>query len=187
MVGHMTEKEKMINGEYYLASDEQLVKEREYAKDLCFELNNIKSSDKKKRLQIIKKLFGKAGENVWIEPSFYCDYGYNISVGDNFYSNHNLIILDVNKVTIGENVLIGPNAGIYTAGHPIDYANRNRQLEYGKPIIIGNDVWIGGNAVILPGVTIGDNTVIGSGSVVTRDIPPNVVAVGNPCKVIRNV
>ena len=183
----MTEKEKMINGEYYLACDEQLVKEREHAKDLCFEFNNIKPSDREKRLEIIHKLFGNTGKDAWVESQFYCDYGYNISVGDNFYSNHNLIILDVNKVTIGNNVLIGPNVGIYTAEHPVDAIERSKLMEYGKPISIGNNVWIGGNVAILSGVTIGDNTVIGAGSVVTKDIPANVLAVGNPCKVIKNI
>jgi len=183
----MTEKQKMINEEYYLSSDEELVKEREYAKELCFEFNNLRPSNKEKRLEIINKLCGKVGENVWIEPSFYCDYGYNIELGNNFYSNHNLVILDVNKVTIGDNVLMGPNCGIYTATHPIEYELRKQGLEYGKAITIGNNVWIGGNVSILEGVTIGDNAVIGAGSVVKKDIPANVVAAGAPCQVIREI
>ena len=183
----MTEKEKMLNSEYHFGYDEQLVKEREEAKDLCFEFNNIKASDREKRLEIVKRLFGSAGKNPWIESPFYCDYGYNISVGDNFYANHNVIILDVNKVTIGNNVLIAPNVGIYTAAHPLDCELRREGIEFAKPITIGNDVWIGGNVVILPGVTIGDNTIIGAGSVVTKDIPANVVAVGNPCRIVKKI
>ena len=177
----MTEKEKMINGDFYNASDKQLLKEREYAKDLCFEFNSLKPSERERRFEIITKLLGKCSKNTWIESSFYCDYGYNISVGENFYSNHNLVILDVCKVTIGDNVFVAPNVGIYTATHPTDTKARISGLEFGKPITIGNNVWIGGNVVILPGVTIGDNVVIGAGSVVTKDIPKDVVAVGNPC------
>jgi len=183
----MSEKEKMINGEMYFAFDEELIREREYAKSLCFEFNNLNPNKRDAREEIIKQLFGKIGNNPWIESSFYCDYGYNISVGDNFYSNHNLVILDVCKVTIGDNVLIGPNVGIYTAGHPVKPESRKEGSEFGKPITIGNNVWIGGNVVILPDVTIGDNVVIGAGSVVTKDIPTNVVVVGNPSKIIKNL
>ena len=122
-----------------------------------------------------------------MKAPFFCDYGYNIEIGENFYSNHNLIILDGNKVIFGDNVFIAPNCAFYTAGHPIDVNRRNQGLEYAKPIKIGNNVWIGGNVVVLPGVTIGDNTVIGAGSIVTRDIPANVVAVGNPCRVIKQI
>jgi len=183
----MTEKQKMISGEKKFSSDDQLVKERKYAKNLCFEFNNLRPSNEEKRADIIKKLFGKMGKNAWVEPSFNCDYGYNIFAGDNFYSNHNLVILDVCKVTFGSNVFIGPNVGIYTAEHPLDVVARNKMIEYGKPITIGNNVWIGGSVSILAGVTIGDNAVIGAGSVVTKDLPSNVVAVGNPCKVIRSV
>lgn len=126
-------------------------------------------------------------ENYWIEQPFWCDYGYNIEIGENFYSNHNLTILDGNKVKFGDNVFIGPNCSFYTAGHPLDTQRRNQGLEYAKPIIIGNNVWLGGNVCVLPGVTIGDNVVIGAGSVVTKDIPSNVVAAGNPCKIIKNL
>ena len=132
---------------------------------------------------IIKKLFKSTGENYKINPPFFCDYGYNISIGENFYSNYNLIILDVCEVSFGNNVFIGPNVGIYTAGHPVDVELRNNGVEYGKKIKIGNNVWIGGNVTILPGVTIGDNVTIGAGAVVTKDIPSNVTAFGNPCKV----
>lgn len=183
----MTEKEKMINGEYYFSSDEQLSKEREYAKDLCFRFNNLIPSNRTQRLEIIHKLLKKTGQNAWIESSFYCDYGYNISVGNNFYSNHNLVILDCARVEIGENVLIAPNVGIYTAEHALDTKERMQGYEYAKPITIGNNVWIGANACILGGVTIGDNTIIGAGSIVTKDIPSNVLALGNPCKVIKNI
>ena len=141
---------------------------------------------------------GSTKNNVWIESNFQCDYGYNISVGENFYMNHNCVILDGGKVEFGDNVFIGPNCGFYTAGHPIDaklrnkgleYVKpiRNKGLEYVKPIKVGNNVWFGGNVVVLPGVTIGDNVVIGAGSIVTKDIPSKVVAYGNPCKVIRKI
>ena len=178
-----TEKEKMLNEEYYDASGEELTKEREYAKDLCYDYNHTRPSEKEKLKNIIKKLFKSTGENYRINPPFFCDYGYNISIGENFYSNYNLIILDVCEVSIGNNVFIGPNVGIYTAGHPVNVELRNDGLEYGKKIKIGNNVWIGGNVCILPGVTIGDNVTIGAGSVVTKNIPSNVTAFGNPCKV----
>ena len=122
-----------------------------------------------------------------IMPNFYCDYGFNIEIGEKFYSNHNLVILDANKVEFGDNVFIGPNCGFYTSGHPLDYQTRNKGLEYAKPIKVGSNVWIGGNVCVMPGVTIGDNVVIGAGSVVNKDIPSNCVAVGNPCKVIKEI
>ena len=181
--GIKSEKEKMLNEEYYDASGEELTKEREYAKDLCYDYNHTRPSEKEKLKNIIKKLFKSTGENYRINPPFFCDYGYNISIGENFYSNYNLIILDVCEVNIGNNVFIGPNVGIYTAGHPVNVELRNDGLEYGKKIKIGNNVWIGGNVCILPGVTIGDNVTIGAGSVVTKNIPSNVTAFGNPCKV----
>jgi len=178
-----TEKEKMLNEEFYNASGEELTKEREYSKDLCYDYNHTRPSEKEKLKNIIKKLFKSTGENYKINPPFFCDYGYNISIGENFYSNYNLIILDVCEVSFGNNVFIGPNVGIYTAGHPVDVELRNNGVEYGKKIKIGNNVWIGGNVTILPGVTIGDNVTIGAGAVVTKDIPSNVTAFGNPCKV----
>ena len=179
----MKEKEKMLAGEIYNAENEELIIERQKAKELCYEYNIIKPSKIKKRKQIIEKLIGNIKGNFWIEQPFYCDYGYNIEIGENFYANHNLLILDCNKVIIGDNVFIAPNCSFYTAGHPIDAKTRNKGLEYAKPIKIGNNVWIGGNTVILPGVEIGDNTVIGAGSIVTKNIPRNCVAFGNPCKV----
>ncbi len=184
----MDEKEKMLAGELYDANyNEDLMKERLIAKDKCFEYNNIKPSKIEERTEIIKQILGKTGNQFLIEQPFICDYGYNIEIGENFYSNHNLVILDANKVKFGDNVFIAPNCGFYTAGHPLDYETRNKGLEYAKPIEVGNNVWIGGNVVVLPGVTIGDNVVIGAGSIVTKDIPSNSVAVGNPCKVIKEL
>ena len=184
----MDEKEKMLAGELYDANyNEDLMKERLIAKDKCFEYNNIKPSKIEERTEIMKQILGKTGNQFLIEQPFICDYGYNIEVGENFYSNHNLVILDANKVKFGDNVFIAPNCGFYTAGHPLDYETRNKGLEYAKPIEVGNNVWIGGNVVVLPGVKIGDNVVIGAGSIVTKDIPSNSVAVGNPCKVIKEL
>ena len=184
----MTEKEKMLAGEIYDANyDENLIKERMVAKDKCFELNNMKPYDFENRKDLLKEILGNTKENVWVESDFWCDYGYNINVGENFYANHNLVILDGAKVTFGDNVFIGPNCGFYTAGHPLDYERRNKGLEYAKPITVGNNVWFGGNVCVLPGVTIGDNSVIGAGSMVNKDIPANSVAAGNPCKVIKTI
>lgn len=184
----MSEKDKMLAGELYDANyDEELIKERLKIKDLCYEYNNIKPSNIDERTMIMSKILGKHKNNFYIEPPFYCDYGFNIEVGENFYSNHNLVILDGNKVIFGDNVFIAPNCGFYTAGHPLDYERRNKGLEYAKTIKVGNNVWIGGNVVVLPGVSIGDNVVIGAGSVVTKDVPSNVVAVGNPCRVIKEL
>lgn len=184
----MGEKEKMLAGELYDANyDEQLIKERYIAKDKCYEYNNLKPSAYEEKTRIIKELFGKTKKSFVIEQPFMCDYGYNIEIGENFYANHNLIILDGNKVKFGDNVFIAPNCGFYTAGHPLDAETRNKGIEYAKPIEVGNNVWIGGNVVVLPGVKIGDNTVIGAGSVVNKDIPANVVAVGNPCRVIKQI
>lgn len=184
----MFEKEKMLAGELYNANyDEELIKERMNVKDKCFEYNNIKPSNIEDRTKLMKEILGKYKDNFFIEQPFMCDYGYNIEIGENFYSNHNLIILDANKVKFGNNVFIAPNCGFYTAGHPLDYEIRNKGLEYAKPITVGNNVWIGANVIVLPGVTIGDNVIIGAGSVVTKDIPPGVIAVGNPCKVMRKI
>lgn len=184
----MSEKEKMLAGEIYNANyDRELLSERQKAKELCYEYNKIKPSKIEKRKEKMKQILGKTKDNFLIEQPFLCDYGYNIEIGENFYANHNLVILDGNKVKFGDNVFIGPNCGFYTAGHPLDAETRNKGLEYAKKIEIGNNVWIGGNVVVLPGVKIGDNAVIGAGSVVTKDIPANVVAVGNPCKVFKNL
>ncbi len=157
------------------------------AKDLCYEYNNIKPSERELREKMIKKILKKTGKNILVESNFNCDYGYNIEVGENFYMNHNCVILDGAKVEFGDNVFVAPNFGFYTAGHPIDIELRNKGLEYAKPIKVGNNVWIGGNVVVLPGVTIGDNVTIGAGSVVNKDIESNSIAVGNPCKVIKKI
>ncbi len=181
------EKNKMLSGKPYKAFAQTLLADRQKAKELVFDFNSLRPTEIKKRDEVIKNLFGKTGNNFFIEPPFRCDYGYNIEIGDNFYSNYNLTILDCGKVIIGDNVLIAPNVGIYTAGHPLHYEPRNEGYEYAFPIFIGNNVWIGGNVIINPGVKIGDNSVIGAGSVVTKDIPANVVAVGNPCRVLKQI
>lgn len=184
----MSEKDKMLAGELYDANyDKELIKDRYKAKDICYQYNNLKPSDIEKKKEIIKKLFSKTGNQIIVEQNFWCDYGYNISVGENFYMNHNGVILDCAKVEFGDNVFIGPNCGFYTAGHPIEIDVRNEGLEYAKSIKVGNNVWIGGNVVVLPGVTIGTNVTIGAGSVVTKDIPSNCVAYGNPCKVAKEI
>ncbi len=184
----MTEKEKRDNQELYDANyNEDLINEMKNAKDICFKYNSVCPSDREKRAEILKELFGTTGENILVESNFYCDYGYNIHVGENFYMNHNCVILDGAKVEFGDNVFIGPNCGFYTAGHPVEIELRNSGLEYAKPIKVGNNVWFGGNVVVLPGVTIGDNVTIGAGSIVTKDIPSNCVAHGNPARVVRKI
>ena len=183
-----TEKEKMLDGELYNANyDESLINERIKCKTLCFKYNNISPEKTEERKELIKKIVGKTNGDFLIEQPFMCDYGYNIELGKNFYSNHNLIILDCAKVTFGDNVFIAPNCGFYTAGHPLDYKTRNTGLEWAKPIKVGNNVWIGGNVVVLGGVTIGSNVVIGAGSLVNKDIPDNCVAVGVPAKKIKDL
>ena len=184
----MTEKEKMLAGEIYNANyDEELIKERETVKDLCFEYNNTMPSNRKKQQELLEKIFHSKNENILIEAPFYCDYGYNIKVGKNFYSNHNLVLLDAGRITFGDNIFIGPNCSFYTSHHPIDKDVRNEGLEYATKITVGQDVWFGGGVTVLPGVTIGNNVVIGASSVVTKDIPDNSIAVGNPCKVIKKI
>ena len=182
----MSEKEKMLNGELYMPdNDETLYNERIKCKTLCHKYNSLLPEKTEERKELIKQIVGKIQNEYWIEQPFYCDYGYNIELGENFYSNHNLVILDCAKVKIGNNVAIGPNCGIYTAEHPLDSETRNKGLEYAKPITIGDNVWIGGGVSILSGVTIGDNAVIGAGSVVTKDVPENTVVVGNPAKIVK--
>lgn len=184
----MTEKEKMLAGQIYDGNyNQELAKERLQAKDLCFEYNHLKPSDLENRKKIMKKLLGKTKQNFWIEQAFWCDYGYNIEIGENFYANHNLVILDGNKVIFGDNVFIGPNCGFYTAGHPLDVERRNQGLEYAKPIEVGNNVWFGGNVIVMPGVKIGNDCVLGAGSVVTKDIPKGSLAYGNPCRVQKRI
>jgi len=183
----MKEKEKMIAGKPYRAFGEELVAERQAAKELIFEFNSLHPGKTEQRNKIIQRLFGKTGKNFIIESPFRCDYGYNISIGENFYANYNCTIIDCAKVIIGDNAFIAPNVSLFTAGHPVHPDIRNEQLEYALPIFIGNSVWLGGGVIVNPGVTIGDNAVIGSGSVVTKDIPANVVAVGSPCRVKRKI
>ncbi|RXK83157.1 sugar O-acetyltransferase [Filimonas effusa] len=184
----MSEKEKAQRGELYDANyDAELIQEREVAKTLCYTYNQLPPASKQEREKLLRQLLGVTGQSFLVEQPFYCDYGYNIEIGENFYSNVNCVILDCAKVSFGDNVFIAPNCGFYTAGHPLDVERRNKGLEYAYPIRVGNNVWIGANTVVLPGVTIGDNTVIGAGSVVTKDIPANVVAVGNPCRVVKEL
>lgn len=184
----MTEKDKMGRQMLYDANyDKELINDRIAAKELCFEYNSIRPSDGEKQKELLTRLLGKTRENFCITAPFWCDYGYNIEIGENFYANHNLVILDGAKVTFGNNVFIAPNCGFHTAGHPIDAERRNKGLEYAYPISVGNDVWIGAGVQVMPGVTIGSNVVIGGGSVVVKDIPDNSVAVGNPCRVIRPI
>ena len=182
----MTEKEKMLAGENYDGGDPQLIEERLLARDLCFKLNNTKPSNTKDRETIIDKLIN-IERPFHIESSFNCDYGYNINIGKGFYANFNCVILDTCRVEIGDNVLFGPNVQVYTASHPTDPKARLDMIEFALPVIIGNNVWVGGGAIICPGVTIGNNVTIGAGSIVTKDIPENSIAVGNPCKVISKV
>ena len=176
----------MLRSELYNSNDKELFNELLNAKKACVKYNNLFLDDMEKGNEIIRNLFNSTGKEFLIMPNFHCDYGFNISIGEKFYANHNLVILDCNKVSFGDNVFIGPNCGFYAATHPIDKDVR-KELEYSKPIKVGNDVWIGGGVTVLPGVTIGDNVVIGAGSVVTKDIPSNVVAYGNPCKVVKNI
>lgn len=183
----MTEKELMLSGELYVASDAELVELQIKKFRFMDAFNATKYEDFAQREHLAKQLFAHLGTNAIINKPFHCDYGCNISIGDNFFANYGCVMLDVNRITIGNNVFLAPGVCLYTAGHPIDKGVRNEHLEYGWPITIGNDVWIGGSVVINPGVTIGSNVVIGSGSVVTRDIPDNVVACGNPCRVKRAI
>ena len=184
----MSEKEKMLNGEYYKPmEDKQLSSDRDRVKELCRKYNSLAYTDIENRDKIIKQILGKTGKTILIEPNFFCDYGYNIEVGENFYMNHNCVVLDCAKVTFGDNVFIGPNCSFYTPIHTLKAEERNSGIEKALPIKVGNNVWFGGNVVVLPNVKIGDNSVIGAGSVVTKDIPANVVAVGNPCKVIKEI
>ncbi len=184
----MTEKEKRDAGLLYDANyDEALQKELIASHDRCYEYNLVRPSDLQTRRTLLKQMLGSTGEHFTITQPFRCDYGYNIHLGENFYANYGLVILDCAKVTFGDNVFVAPNCGFYTAGHPIDAVRRNQGLEYAYPITVGDNVWFGAGVHVMPGVKIGSNVVIGAGSVVTKDIPDNVVAVGNPCRVLRAI
>ena len=188
MENFMTEKEKMLNQLMYDTSiGDELAQERNHCKDFCYEYNNLRPSQRTEQNELMRKILGKTKEGFFITAPFWCDYGYNIEIGDRFYSNHNLVILDTAKVTFGDYVYIGPNCGFYAAGHPIDAERRNKGLAYAYEITVGDNVWFGGGVQVMPGVTIGSNVVIGAGSVVTKDIPDNVVAAGNPCRVLRPI
>lgn len=183
----MTQKERMLGEMLYWPADKELAEGRARAKELCYDYNQCRPSEDMKRVALLKELLGKTGNDVWMEQPIYFDYGSNTEVGENFFANTNCVILDVAKVKIGKNVMFAPNVSIYTAGHPIHPDNRNSAWEYGISVTIGDNVWVGGNVVINPGVHIGDNVVIGSGSVVTKDIPSNTVAAGNPARVIKEI
>ncbi|MBE6553365.1 MAG: sugar O-acetyltransferase [Ruminococcaceae bacterium] len=184
----MTEKEKAARGYLYNANyDKELIGEVMHCADLCYELNSIKPSDFSARTALMRRILGKMGKDVYISSPFWCDYGYNIEIGDYFFANRNCQILDGGKVTFGDHVFIAPNCTFTTAEHPIDVEQRNEGLEAALPIRIGNNVWIGAGTTVLGGVTIGENTVIGAGSVVTHDIPAGVIAVGVPCRVMRAI
>lgn len=182
----MTEREKMLAGELYFACDEELASMHKNALELCEKLNSSALFGEE-REETIRQLFGSCGKNPVITRGFCCDYGNNIEVGDNFYCNYNVVILDVCRVKIGDNCLIGPQVGIYAACHPLDSKLRASGAEFGKPVTIGDNCWIGGGAVINPGVTLGDNVVVGSGSVVTKSFPSDVVIAGNPAKIIKRL
>lgn len=183
----MDEREKMLQGKWYDATDQELIKQRLQAKDLCFELNQIRPSNLEKRNDIINKLLGYQPDNLELLSPFICDYGNKISLGKNVFINSDCYFMDGAKISIGDNVFIGPSCGFYTANHPLDYQTRNQGVEQALPISIGNNVWLGSNVIVLPGVKIGDGCVIGAGSVVTKDIEANSVAVGIPCNVIRKI
>lgn len=183
-----TEREKAAAGLLYDANhDSDLLDERLACQEMCYEYNRLSPVQEEERCALLKKILGKTGEKLVILQPFYCDYGMNIEIGENFYANYHCTMLDAAKIIFGENVFIGPNCSFYTAGHPLDAEQRRHGLEYAKSIEVGNNVWIGGNVVVLPGVHIGNNSVIGAGSIVSKDIPANVVAAGNPCLVLRSI
>jgi maltose O-acetyltransferase len=182
-----TEREKMLAGELYNARDPELAAASRRARLLIKAINDLREDQYPERVALLKELIPQSGANVDIQPPFYCDYGTNITVGDYVFFNFNCVVLDVTLVRIGSRTMFGPSVQIYTATHPLSAAERRTGLEYGKPITIGDDVWVGGGAIICPGVTIGDRSVIGAGSVVTKDVPCDVLAAGNPCRVIRPI
>lgn len=182
-----TEKEKMLAGEPYNPMDPQLMAERRRARLLCKAFNDTRDDQSDERLRLLKELIPASGHGVWIEPPFFCDYGANITLGDQVFFNFNCVVLDVAPVHIGSRVLFGPAVQIYAATHPLSAAARRSWLEAGKPVAIGDDVWVGGGAIICPGARIGARSVIGAGSVVTGDVPEGVFAAGNPCRVMREI
>ena len=183
----MKNKEKMLKGELYIANSEELCKDNLRARKFMHEYNIVAGIDDDYRKKLVKDLFEKTGTNFKITSPFYCDYGIHITIGENFYANFGCIFLDVNKIIIGNDVMFGPRVGLYTAGHPIDPDVRKEGYEFGLPITIGDNVWLGGDVIVNPGVTIGKNSIVASGSVVTKDIPENVIAAGVPAKVIRKI
>jgi maltose O-acetyltransferase len=186
MIVMPSEKQKMLAGELYDPLDAELVRDRLKARDLCYDLNATREGDEDRRRQILAELFGRGGDTVWMQPPFFCDYGSNIHLGHRVFFNFNCVVLDVCQVTVGDCTLFGPGVQLYTATHPMNAELRRRQ-EFAKPIEIGADVWVGGGAIVCPGVKIGSRSVIGAGSVVTRDIPAGVFAAGNPCRVLREI
>lgn len=181
-----TQRQKMLAGDLYDPLDPELIAARAKARDLCQALNNTREAEQEERRRFLNELFGAGGDTVWMQPPFYCDYGANIHLGERVFFNFNCVVLDVCPVRIGSFTLFGPAVQIYTPMHPFNWELR-RQEEFGKPVEIGSDVWVGGGAIILPGVRIGSRAVIGAGSVVTRDVPESVFAAGNPCRVIREI
>jgi maltose O-acetyltransferase len=179
-----SERQKMLDGELYDPMDSELAEARTRARDLCQDLNATREGQQQERRRILRELFGRGGDTVWMQPPFFCDYGTNIELGERVFFNFNCIVLDVCGVAVGDFTLFGPAVQIYTPMHPF-HAELRRREEFGKPVEIGSDVWVGGGAIILPGVRIGSRSVIGAGSVVTRDIPDDVFAAGNPCRVVR--
>jgi len=182
-----SEKEKMLAGELYDPSDPELVADRKRARTLTRQYNGTTADETGRRRDIVDELFGSTGDDCYVEPPFRCDYGYNIHVGENFYANFDCVVLDVCRVEIGRNCMVGPGVHIYTATHPLDASERVAGREYGKPVTVGDDVWIGGGAVLNPGVTVGDEAVVGSGAVVTGDVPDGAVVQGNPAEVVKEL
>ena len=183
----MTEKEKCAAGLLYDTNFQGREEDHLKCADLCYDYNHTRPSDMKRREEILRRLFGKVGRNPYVEPNIFCGFGWNIEVGDNFFANNNCVFVDPGKIIFGDDVKIAPQCGFYTALHPLDPQQRKDNYEAAYPIIVGNNVWFGGGVKVLPGVKIGDNAVIGAGSVVTKDIPANVLAVGNPCRVVREL
>lgn len=183
----MTEYQKMLGGQLYNAQDGELQAMHRTAMELCHALNQLNPNQKEEARALLRQLLGRTGEHFTIKSTFWCDYGRHITIGENFFCNYNCVMLDCAPITFGDNVMVAPNCGFYTAAHPLDHTLRDEELEYAKPITVGDSVWIGGGVTVLPGVTIGSRAVIGGGSVVVHDIPEGVVAVGNPCRPIRTL